>query len=458
MAIYHCSIKVFSRSKGVSAVAKAAYRAAEVIRSDYDGNTYDYSRKRGIVYKEIMLPKHAPSEYTDRAVLWNAVEKSERNGNAQLAREIEVSLPVELTQEQNIDLVRDYVKRHFVEQGMCADVCVHDTGVGNPHAHILLTMRPINEDGSWGRKSKKEYILNECGERIRLFNGTFKTRKICSVDWNEPTKAEEWRSAWADAVNTALKNANIPLRVDHRSYKRQGSEEIPTIHMGGAATRMERKGIRTELGDRNREIGVTNQQLRQVRARIIKLEKWLSEEGTCTGISTLADVISEILQKQGQSGLTRLKTASQMLVFLKHNQINDMAGLEEKVKSMYRKLQSVRNELKPVERRLKTLDEHIRQAEIYRRYKGKKPRSESEEILYIAARKYINAHLNGHKLDINAWKREKDTLTSGRETLYRDYLAIKNETAKVEQIKRSIGNIIRENTPETKQQLHYDRE
>jgi len=132
--------------------------------------------------------------------------------------------------------------------------------------------------------------------------------------------------------------------------------------------------------------------------------------------------------------------------------------LEEKVKSMYRKLQSVRNELKPVERRLKTLDEHIRQAEIYRRYKGKKPRSESEEILYIAARKYINAHLNGHKLDINAWKREKDTLTSGRETLYRDYLAIKNETAKVEQIKRSIGNIIRENTPETKQQLHYDRE
>ena len=146
MAIYHLSIKIISRGKGASAVAKAAYRAAEVIKSDYDGNTYDYSRKRGIVYKEILLPEQAPPEYFDRAVLWNAVEKAETMKHAQLAREIEISLPVELTQEQNISLVREYVKRQFVSAGMCADICVHDTNGTNPHAHVMLTMRPINAD------------------------------------------------------------------------------------------------------------------------------------------------------------------------------------------------------------------------------------------------------------------------------------------------------------------------
>ena len=172
MAIYHCSIKIFSRGKGASAVAKAAYRAAEIIHSEYDRNTYDYSRKRGIVHKEILLPDHAPPEYSERAILWNAVEKSERNINAQLAREIEVSLPVELSREQNISLVREYIKRQFVEQGMCADLCVHDTNGLNPHAHIMLTIRPINEDGTWVAKSKKEKMLNEYGERIRLKNGS----------------------------------------------------------------------------------------------------------------------------------------------------------------------------------------------------------------------------------------------------------------------------------------------
>jgi ATP-dependent exoDNAse (exonuclease V) alpha subunit len=225
MAIYHCSIKIFSRGKGESAIAKAAYRAAEAIKSEHDGNTYDYTRKRGIVHKEVLLPKHAPAEYADRKILWNAVEKTERNCNAQLAREIEVSLPVELTQEQNIDLIQEYIKRNFVEQGMCADICVHDTGNGNPHAHIMLTLRPFEKDGSWGAKSKKEYILDNNGERVKIKNDTFKTRKICTVDWNEPAKMEEWRSSWADAVNAALENAGIPeiAQTASRPCKKQKS-------------------------------------------------------------------------------------------------------------------------------------------------------------------------------------------------------------------------------------------
>ena len=237
MAIYRLSIKIISRGKGASAVAKAAYRAAELLKSEYDGGEHDYTRKRGVVHTEILLPDHAPAEYTDRSTLWNAVERAETMKNAQLSREVELALPIELSKEQNIALAHEFVKRQFVEQGMCADICVHDTRKGNPHAHVMLTMRPIEKNGEWGAKSRKEYILDRCGERIKLKNGEYKTRKICTVDWNDQTKAEEWRAAWADAVNAALEKQNEAARVDHRSYKRQGVPIIPQVRMGVAACR-----------------------------------------------------------------------------------------------------------------------------------------------------------------------------------------------------------------------------
>lgn len=155
IAIYHCSIKITSRGKGKSAVAAAAYRAGETITNEYDGITHDYTRKGGIVHTEILLPQNAPAEYADRAVLWNAVEKIEKAKNSQLAREIEIALPVELTREQGISLVREYVGRNFVAAGMCADFAIHDTGGGNPHAHIMLTMRPFEQDSTWGAKQKR---------------------------------------------------------------------------------------------------------------------------------------------------------------------------------------------------------------------------------------------------------------------------------------------------------------
>jgi ATP-dependent exoDNAse (exonuclease V) alpha subunit len=148
---------------------------------------YDYTRKRGVIHKEILLPDNAPAEYADRTTLWNAVEQAKTPNNAQLAREIELSLPVELTREQNIALAREFVKRQFVDVGMCADICIHDTKKGNPHAHVMLTMRPIEPDGTWGAKSRKEYILDRNGNRIKLKSGALKTRKICTVDWNEQT-------------------------------------------------------------------------------------------------------------------------------------------------------------------------------------------------------------------------------------------------------------------------------
>ena len=243
MAIYHLSIKIISRGKGgKSAVAAAAYRAAEKIHNEYDGMTHDYTRKGGVVHTEILLPENAPAEYADRAVLWNAVEKIEKAKNAQLAREIEIALPVELTREQNISLVREYVNRHFVAAGMCADFAIHDKKDGNPHAHIMLTMRPFEQGGEWGAKQKKEYILDPQGNKIYdPKKRQYKCKSIPATDWNDQSRAEEWRAGWAELCNQFLERGNHAERIDHRSYERQGIDQIPTVHLGVAASQMEKK-------------------------------------------------------------------------------------------------------------------------------------------------------------------------------------------------------------------------
>ena len=166
IAIYHCNISIVSRGKGKSAVAAAAYRSGEKLTNEWDGMTHDYTRKGGVVHTEIMLPPHAPPSFSDRSTLWNSVELYEKAGNAQLAREIDAALPIELSREEQIRLVREYCSSQFVFKGMCVDFAIHDTDSGNPHCHIMLTMRPLDERGAWAAKSKKEYDLDENGERI----------------------------------------------------------------------------------------------------------------------------------------------------------------------------------------------------------------------------------------------------------------------------------------------------
>jgi ATP-dependent exoDNAse (exonuclease V) alpha subunit len=149
MAIYHCSIKIIKRSQGRNAVAAAAYRSGEKLTNEWDGIMHDYTKKGGVVYSEIFLPAHAPPEFPDRSTLWNSVEKSEKSCNAQLAREIEIALPAELDRKAQITLVRTFVRDTFVASGMCADFSIHDKGDGNPHAHIMLTLRPLNGRSEW---------------------------------------------------------------------------------------------------------------------------------------------------------------------------------------------------------------------------------------------------------------------------------------------------------------------
>ena len=278
IAIFHCPIQIIKRSVGRSAVAAAAYRSGEKLTNEWDGLTHDYTHKPGVVHTEIMLPAHAPPEFTDRSTLWNSVEEIEKASDAQLAREIEVALPVELSRSEQLALVRSYVRDNFVAAGMCADFALHDKGDGNPHAHIMLTIRPLREDGKWGAKCRKVYDLDSRGNRIPNGKGGWKNHREDTTDWNNRENAEKWRAAWAAYANRALEAAGRPERIDHRSYKRQGIEKIPSIHMGVAASQMERRGIRTEKGDINRQIDADNKLLKEIKARITRIYNWSKEQ------------------------------------------------------------------------------------------------------------------------------------------------------------------------------------
>ena len=276
---FHFSVNIISRGKGKSAVASAAYISGEKIKNEWDGVTHDYTKKQGVISKEIFLPDHAPKEYKDRKTLWNSVELFEKNSNAQLARNFIISLPKELSIEENKKMIEEYVQNNFVKEGMIVDLAIHDEsreGNQNIHAHIMTIVRPINEDGTWGQKSKKEYILDEKGEKVLNKNGKPKTRKVELTTWNDKGNVEKWRENFSDLCNEYLAKNKIEKRVDHRSFKRQGIKQIPTIHLGASASAMERKGIRTEKGDINREIKKQNELLKNIGNEIKKITSWLA--------------------------------------------------------------------------------------------------------------------------------------------------------------------------------------
>lgn len=211
-----------------SVVASAAYRAGARLFDERHRLGFDYTRKGGVAYAAILLPRNAPARYRDRQTLWNAVEQVETRRDAQLAREIMVALPRELTRQQNITLLRDYVQSAFVSRGMAADIAMHDPRGDNhnPHAHIMLTMRSFTADGDW------------CPQKERA--------------WNQSELFCAWRESWARYANEHLQRAGIDARIDHRSYAEQGIDRLPTVHLGKAAAALERAGVLTDKGRYNR--------------------------------------------------------------------------------------------------------------------------------------------------------------------------------------------------------------
>ena len=469
MAIYHLSIKIISRGKGKSAVSAASYRSGEKIKNEYDGIVHDFTRKGGIAHTEILLPQNAPQEFSDRGTLWNSVEKIEKSKNSQLAREIEIALPKELDREKQIELVREYVKENFVKIGMCADIALHDKDDGNPHAHILLTMRPLNEDKTWGAKSKKEYILDENGEKVKLKNGNYKTRKINTVDWNEQDKAEEWRKTWADITNKYLEENSIQEKVDHRSYQRQGIEEIPTIHLGVSASQMEKKGIATDRGNINREIRKQNRLLQEIKLRIKALMRWIRGIGkeekaetdklksTLPPKENLLSVFENLIRKNADNHNTDLEKYIESYQFLKEKNIISLSELKESIVTLrdknYKTTRAIKDTEKKIDGKVQLIDQaekYLKYKDIYKAYtKLKKIKQEdfynehtAELILFESARKHLKEHLGESKtLNISKWKSELTTLKKDKKSLYSQILEIREEVEHAEKVKTCIEQL-----------------
>ena len=316
MAIYHMEAKVVSRGAGRSAVAASAYLSCSRLYNDYDGIQHDYTKKRGLVWQEVFLPKCAPQEWQDREKLWNAVEEVETAKDSRLAREFVVALPIELNREEQIALLQEFIREQFVSDGMCADAAIHDTDGHNPHAHILLTVRPLDEQGKWQYKTEKEYLCMRNGEERGFTAAEFKAaqdegwekqypykvgkKKVymtpsaaeaqglvradkhpkstrygrqnpISERWNSEEQLAAWRAAWADVSNRYLERAGREERIDHRSNAARGLDEIPTIHEGVTAQALERKGIISDRCELNRQIRADNALLRELKAEIKKL-------------------------------------------------------------------------------------------------------------------------------------------------------------------------------------------
>ena len=319
MAIYHLEAKVVSRGAGRSACAASAYLSCSRIYNNYDGVQHDYTRKRGLVAQQIFLPPNAPPEWSDRETLWNAVEAAEKTKDSRLAREFVVALPVELDKAKWLRLLSGFIQTQFVAQGMCADMAIHDTDGHNPHAHILLTVRPLNPDGTWQAKTEKEYLcirdgiekgftaakfkvaqsegwekqyqykLDKAGKKKAYFppsvaeaQGLERASKYpkstkygrqnpTSERWNSEEQLFLWRKAWAEYVNRFLEQAGLEDRIDHRSFADQGRDEQPTIHEGVVARAMEKKGFASDRCELNRQIKRDNALLKTLESAITKL-------------------------------------------------------------------------------------------------------------------------------------------------------------------------------------------
>ena len=327
MAFYHLEAKIVTRGTGRTACGAAAYMSCSKIYNEYDGVQHDYTHKGGLVWEHIFLPAMAPAEWNDRETLWNAVEAAEKTKDSRLAREFIVALPRELGAEDWKTIMTEYIQDCFVSDGMCADVAIHDTDGHNPHAHILLTVRPLDEGGTWQYKTEKEYLCVRDGEERGFTATEFKTAQAegwekqypykigkkktymapseaevrglervskhpkatrygrqnpISERWNSEEQLVAWRAAWADVVNRALEREGVEDRIDHRSHAERGLEEKPTVHEGVNARIMEKMGFVSDRCELNRQIRADNALMRQLKDTIKKLTDAL--------VTTLADM------------------------------------------------------------------------------------------------------------------------------------------------------------------------
>ena len=449
MASYHFHLTQVKRSRGQSVIAQAAYRAGEKLYSTYYGESSDFTRKRGVVMAEICLPDHAPREYADRETLWNALEWAETGRKAQLAHSFDITLMNEFSMEENIEMARTFVREELVSRGMIADFAIHDKGDGNPHAHILLTIRAMDETGKWLPKSRKVYDLDENGERIRLASGRWKSHKEDTVDWNDQKYAEIWRQGWADTANRYLEAIGSPERLDLRSYARQGIDKIPTVHMGPAVSQLEKKGIQTNIGNLNRDIKAANSLMQSIRQMVRSLKGWLSglKEKKAALLEaleqakepTIPELLSRYLdmrseERTGWTSKGKLKgtvgdfnKVMEALDFLRQKEISTVESLDAYLDKVSGEILSAKTDIRKSERRIKAIDttlshiaNHGAYKEVYKKYAsiGWKTRKEKfaaehrEELdAYLAAKRFFKAHQEELPFDTKELKKEREQLS-----------------------------------------------
>lgn len=456
MALYHFHVGQIKRSAGRSAVECAAYRAGEKLYSEYYGLVSDYTRKGGVMYSEILLPPYAPREYADRQTLWNAVEEAERNKNAQLAYSFDIALQNEFSLEENIELARKFLLDNFVTRGMIADFAVHqpdkEGGIANPHFHVMCPIRPLNPDGTWGAKQRRVY--REDG----------KFDAVPTTDWGKPETLEAWREAWAALCNAKFEQKGLTCRIDHRSYERQGVEQVPTVHEGVAVRQMEAKGIVTDKGEHNRWIKSASAMLRTLGERIKTLVDWLSDtrvkldkpQSPSLG-KLLADYYDE--RNAGawsnKAKVGNLKRFTSAIAYLNENGLHTIADLEARLDSLHSSLDKAKTTLDASKKRSKELRELLRYAELYKRFKPiheqlstikwkskhEQFKSEHESELkqfYLARRKLSDG------IHTAEWQHELDTLARENAAVYAEYKTLHAELTKLMDVKYCVDRAMGE--------------
>ncbi len=447
----HYRIKISSRGKKQSAVAQAAYQSGDCLVDERTNHIKNYGKKRGIIHTEILLPENAPREYGDRNTLWNAVEASEKNWNAQLARRIEIALPIELTVQKSAAMIREYCKEQFVSKGMIADIAIHDPDPPghNPHAHIMLTMRPMDQNGRWMEKAHRAFELDEAGNRIRDADGNWKFKKVCTTDWNDPENAVQWREAWEKIQNRYLEKSGRSERVSMKSYKEQGIDRIPTVHMGPAVTAMERRGIQTDIGNLNREIRKVNRLIATLKKAISEIAGWIVNIWNRRKEIERELPFRELLEERFASYMERNREEVQkmpeefryqmirinehetaafenMMDYLRRKEIEDgvglyshIVGLEKEQAKIREQLQKTRDSAEKYQVLLKHAYRYPRLDEIHSEYrkiywKGKKEKFEREHrqelIEWQKSQAYLKDHFGDQEINPDAVIREAETL------------------------------------------------
>lgn len=318
----HFDVSIVSRSDNSSAVAASAYQSGERLRCEYDQKIKYYpSKDAEVVYKEILLPEHAPEEFSDRAILWNSAETVEIQWNAQLARKLIITLPRELPLTENIALIHQYCDEQFRCKGMVADVCMHDPDPPghNPHVHVLLTMRSLDENGRWMQKATKEYDLDENGERIPLPSGEWKSHKVYTNDWNDRGNVSRWRDAWEKIQNWYLEKNGRPDELNEK-------KKIMQTAMREVREKQKEPTLRELLLD-----------FYQIRAE--ERQEWSSSHARFKGAVADYERVIQVADFLDQHSLYRLDDL--------HTFLSD---LEEKYNG-------IRSEMKSAEKRMRDIDQ-----------------------------------------------------------------------------------------------------